>query len=65
MDHEELMTQLKVLAQRAQSSNDREVKMASVVLHTLLGSMLIHETELLAKKAGELSAEMIKVHTKN
>ena len=64
MNHEELMTHLKVLAQRARSSNDREVQMASVVLCTLVGSLLIQETELLAKKAGEFSAERIKVHTK-
>ncbi len=63
MDREELLANLHVLAARAKTSPDAEVKHASIVLYSLAAAVLSHTTPLLSEMAGEYSRQMIAANT--
>ena len=63
MEREELLSHLRVLAARARTSNDHQVKHASVVLSALTAALLTDTTPLLSHQAAEFSSLMIAAGT--
>ncbi len=61
MNHEKLVANLRVLADQAKTSEDSDVRHASVVLLTLMGALHTGATPLLSSMAMEFSSGQLVV----